>query len=68
MTDGDAPHPEGTSMSQHPLRPFDDKAELERELMDADHRFMEGTEVGHLRSDDEDQHVRPEDRQTPVGA
>lgn len=53
-------------MLQPSLRPFDDKAQLERELMDADHRSMEGTEVGHLRSDDEDRHVRPEDRETPV--
>lgn len=40
-------------MSQRPFRPFDDKAELERELMDADYRFLEGDEVGHLRKDDE---------------
>lgn len=54
-------------MSERPFRPFDDKAELERELMDADYRFLEGDEVGHLRSDD-DTDVSREQRETLVDA
>lgn len=55
-------------MAQHPFRPFDDKAELERELMDADYRFLEGDEVGRLGSDDEDSGLRSKNRETPVDA
>lgn len=54
-------------MSERPFRPFDDKAELERELMDADYRFLEGDEVGHLRSDD-DVDVSGDHRETLVDA
>lgn len=56
-------------MSQRPFRPFDDKAELERELMDVDYRFLEGDEVGHRRSDDDEEGQVPRDhRKTPVDA
>lgn len=42
-------------MLEHTFRPFDDKAELERELMDADYRFAKAEEVGELREDTEEE-------------
>lgn len=56
-------------MSRRRLRPFDDKTELERELMDVDYRFLEGQEVSvRLASHVEDDEGYHAQRPGPVDA